>query len=125
MLVRKAGQMTKRLTQAEIASVENDGFVAPIRAFSSERAWDYRAALEAYETSVADRPADEVLRTLSRFKPHLLFTWLDEICHKSGLLDVIEDLIGTDVLIYSTAFFTRSDVRPAWFDSAPRPLVAR
>ena len=84
MIVKKAGQKPKRLTEAEIASLENDGFIAPIRAFSSERAGDYRAALEAYGTSVADRPADEVLRRLSRFKPPLLFTWLDEICHEPG-----------------------------------------
>ena len=34
-----------------------------------------------------DRVPDEVLRTLSRFKPHLLFTWLDEICHQPALLE--------------------------------------
>lgn len=100
--------MGKRLSAAEIASMENDGFVAPVRVFSAERARRYRDLLEAYEASVADRPAEEVLRTLSRFKPHLLFTWLDEICHEPALLDAIEDLIGPDVLIYSTAFFTKN-----------------
>lgn len=108
MIVRKGDQMPKRLTHAEIASLQNDGFVAPIRVFSAERARGYRDALESYEASVADRPADEVLRKLSRFKPHLLFTWLDEICHEPALLDAIEDLIGRDVLIYSTAFFTKN-----------------
>jgi non-heme Fe2+,alpha-ketoglutarate-dependent halogenase len=33
---------------------------------------------------------------------------LDEICHEPSLLDVIEDLIGPYVLIYSTAFFIKN-----------------
>ncbi len=100
--------MPKRLTQAQIDSLEKDGFVAPIPVFSVDEANVYRAALEQYESSVDDRPVEEVLRILSRFKPHLLFTWLDRICHEPTLLDAIEDLIGPDILIYSTAFFTKN-----------------
>ena len=100
--------MLKLLDEAQIQSMERDGFVAPVRLFSSERARSYRAALERYEESVADQPAEEVLSILSRFKPHLLFTWLDEICHEPMLLDAVEDLIGPDVLIFGSAFFTKN-----------------
>ena len=85
-----------------------DGFVAPIAVFPTTRAAGYRAALEAYEARVRDRSAEEVLFTLSRFKPHLLFTWRDEICHEPVLLDAVEDLIGPNLLIYSAAFFTKN-----------------
>lgn len=100
--------MPKLLSDAQISSLKDDGVVAPIPVFDRDRATRYRTALEAYEASVADRPAEEVLFILSRFKPHLLFTWLDEICHDPVLLDAMEDLLGPDLLIYSTAFFTKN-----------------
>ena len=93
--------MPKHLTQGQITSMTEDGFIAPIAVFPATRAAGYRAALEAYEASVRDRPAEEVLFTLSRFKPHLLFTWLDEICHEPVLLDAIVDVIGPDLVSYS------------------------
>jgi non-heme Fe2+,alpha-ketoglutarate-dependent halogenase len=100
--------MPKRLTESQVERMARDGFLAPIPVFSADRARGYRRALERYEASVADRPKEEVTFTLSRFKPHLLFTWLDEICHEPALLDAIEDLIGPDILVFSTAFFTKN-----------------
>jgi ectoine hydroxylase-related dioxygenase (phytanoyl-CoA dioxygenase family) len=100
--------MPEFLQQQQVDALARDGFVSPIRVFPEEQAQHYRAMLEAYEASVAHRPPQEVLFTLSRFKPHLLFTWLDEICHHPRLLGVMEDLLGPDLLIYSTAFFTKN-----------------
>lgn len=100
--------MPKLLSQEQVDGMHRDGFLAPVRVFSAERAAKYRADLERYEASVADRPKEEVIQTLSRFKPHLLFTWLDEICHDPVLLDAIEDLIGPNLMVYSTAFFTKN-----------------
>ena len=100
--------MLKILNERQRQQLKENGFVAPIRVFSEEKAQAYRACLEAFELSASDAPPEETLATLSRFKPHLLFTWLDEICHNQSLLDAIEDLIGPDLLIYSTAFFIKN-----------------
>ena len=100
--------MPKLLSDAQVEMMERDGYVAPIPIFDAEQAATYRARLEAFEASVADRPAQETLFTLSRFKPHLLFTWLDEICHHPRLLDAVEDLLGPDLIIFSGAFFTKN-----------------
>ena len=102
------GPMSKFLTIDQKEMLEKDGFVAPIPIFSKNQARFYRNALEEFEESVAHRPPEETLSTLSRFKPHLLFKWLDEICHDETLLDAIEDLIGPNLLIYSTAFFIKN-----------------
>ena len=100
--------MPKLLSNEQIKSLRQDGYVAPIPIFSAQQASRYRTKLEAYEASVADQPPEETLFILSRFKPHMLFTWLDEICHHPRLLDAMEDLLGPDLLIYSTAFFTKN-----------------
>jgi non-heme Fe2+,alpha-ketoglutarate-dependent halogenase len=100
--------MPKLLSDAEVAMMRRDGYVAPVRVFDAARARAFRDRLEEFEASVADRPAEETLFTLSRFKPHLLFTWLDEICHDPKLLDAMEDVLGPDLIIFSGAFFTKN-----------------
>ncbi|MCB1739080.1 MAG: phytanoyl-CoA dioxygenase family protein [Gammaproteobacteria bacterium] len=100
--------MPRLLSDAQVQMMERDGYVAPIRIFDAQTARAYRDRLEAFEASVADRPAEETLFTLSRFKPHLLFTWLDEICHHPRLLDAMEDVLGPDLIIFSGAFFTKN-----------------
>jgi non-heme Fe2+,alpha-ketoglutarate-dependent halogenase len=100
--------MPKLLSDAQVEMMRRDGYVAPVRVFEAARARAYRDRLEAFEASVADRPAEETLFTLSRFKPHLLFTWLDEICHDPKLLDAMEDVLGPDLIIFSGAFFTKN-----------------
>ena len=94
--------MPKVLKPQQISMLERDGYVAPISVFSKQEAEAFRTALEAFEASVKNEPKEETLATLARFKPHLLFTWLDNICHDPNLLDIIEDLIGPDLLIYSS-----------------------
>lgn len=100
--------MPKMLDEAQVEMMRRDGYVAPVRVFDAAKARAYRARLEEFEASVADRPAEETLFTLSRFKPHLLFTWLDEICHDPNLLDAMEDVLGPDLIIFSGAFFTKN-----------------
>ena len=100
--------MPKLLSDAEVEMMRRDGYVAPVRVFDAARARAFRDRLEEFEASVADRPAEETLFTLSRFKPHLLFTWLDEICHDPKLLDAMEDVLGPDLIIFSGAFFTKN-----------------
>jgi non-haem Fe2+, alpha-ketoglutarate-dependent halogenase len=100
--------MPKVLTPQQISMLERDGYVAPISVFSKQSAESFRTALEAFEESVKNEPKEKTLATLARFKPHLLFTWLDNICHNPNLLDIIEDLIGPNILIYSSAFFIKN-----------------
>ena len=59
--------MLNVLTDYQLKMIERDGYVAPISVFSPERAQRYRQALEKYEDSVSDRPAEETISILSRF----------------------------------------------------------
>ena len=57
--------MPKLLNSEQIEALNRDGYVAPIPIFSAAEAMRYRAKLEAYEASVADRPPEETLFILS------------------------------------------------------------
>ncbi len=89
--------MPKTLSQAQIAGFEHDGFVAPIRAISAERAVYYRRRLEAFEASY---PEDRI--KLDQ-KAHMICPWVDEMIRETGVLDATEDLIGPDILCWGTS----------------------
>ena len=84
--------MGKKLSDSEIARYERDGFVFPVDAFSRDEARGYLDRLESFE-----RDDGRQFGKGHNFKPHLLFTWVDEIVHHPAVLDAIEDLIGPDI----------------------------
>jgi non-haem Fe2+, alpha-ketoglutarate-dependent halogenase len=87
--------MRKKLSEEEIARYERDGFLFPVEAFSREEAARWRAALEDFEAENG-----RAFGKGHNFKPHLLFTWVDEIVHHPAVLDAVEDLIGPDIRLF-------------------------
>ena len=73
--------MGKKLTQAQIERYHREGFVYPIDAFAAEDARRYRRAMEEFEAAQGRE-----LTKGHNFKPHLLFTWVDEIVHHPAVL---------------------------------------
>lgn len=49
-----------------------------------------------------------------RFKAHLLVTWLDSIVHDPRILDLVETLIGPDILCWSSDFFVKPAQDPGF-----------
>ena len=101
--------MGKKLTQAQIERYHREGFVHPIDAFPAEDARRYRLAMEEFEAAQG--------RELTRghnFKPHLLFTWVDEIVHHAAILDAVEDLIGPDIRLFHLSVWPKNPGDPAY-----------
>ena len=63
-----------RLSDAQIRQYHEQGYLCPIRVFSPERAAACRRQLEAAEAANGGP-----LQGAMKQKPHLLFTWLDEL----------------------------------------------
>src|SRR4029453_11043932 len=42
-----------------------------------------------------------------RQKPHLLFTWLADLVRHPAILDAVEDVLGPNLLVWSTSFFIK------------------
>jgi hypothetical protein len=91
-----------------VARFRADGCLFPLRVLTAEEALGYRRRLEAFEASQRDRAAEELHHRTYRFKPHLLFTWLDELIRRPAILDAVESLIGPDLLVWSSAFFVKN-----------------
>jgi non-haem Fe2+, alpha-ketoglutarate-dependent halogenase len=98
-----------RLSQAQIRRYHEQGYLCPIRVLSPERATAYRQKLEAAEAANGGP-----FRGAMKQKPHLLFTWLDELAREDGVLDAVEGVIGPNILCWASGFFTKEAHDPSY-----------
>ena len=49
-----------------------------------------------------------------RHKTHLLFTWADELVHHPTIVEAVEDVIGPDILCWTTNFFIKEPSTPGF-----------
>lgn len=101
--------MPKVLTEAQIDAARRDGFVFPVPVMSRDDASRYLALFEEYEReSGVSAP-----RTL-RVKCHLLFTWMLEMGRLPRVLDAVEDLIGPDIMLTTSAVWAKNARDPGF-----------
>jgi len=98
----------KSLSEAAVRQYREQGYVAPVPALSRAEAAALRASLEAFEAGAG------VLSGKLRHKPHLLFTWLNDLVRHPRILDAVEDVIGPDILCWGTSFFIKEKRNPGF-----------
>jgi len=101
--------MAKRLSAEAVAQYRRDGFYFPLPVLSADEAQGYRRKLETYEQQIGGPIASNM-----RHKTHLLFTWANELARHPAVLDAVEDVIGPDILCWSTTFFIKEPQTPAF-----------
>ena len=101
--------MPKLLSDEAVAAFRRDGYYSPVRVMSADDARHFRTALEAHETKTG-----QPLQGNWRHKTHLLFTWADQLVNHPGILDAVEDLIGPDILCWTTNFFIKEKSNPGF-----------
>ena len=99
----------KPLTAPAVAQFRRDGFYFPIRVLSPAEAAGYRTRLETVERAHGGPLGGEL-----RHKSHLLFTWLNELIRHPRIVDVVEDLLGPNLLCWSSSFFIKEARDPAF-----------
>ncbi len=107
----------KALTPAQLDRYREQGFIFPLRVIDAARARSLRRRFEAFERSAMAKRYAGREHELYRFKAHLLFTWVDEIVHNPRSLDVIEDIIGPNIMAWTVGVFVKdahSDYTVPW-----------
>ena len=100
-------QTSHRLSDAQIQSYWEDGFLCPIPAISAQQCADWRAQLEAIEGDWLDNGLPRALNVYKRVNAHIVMPLAHEIAAHSAILDVVEGILGPDVLLYSTEFLIK------------------
>ena len=112
--------MTKLLDEAAIRSYRDAGFHTPLRVLSGAEALAIRNALEAVETEQGSvftenrAHAGAAFQGSYRYKSHLLFKWLADVIRHPTILDAVEDLIGPDILCWTTHWFVKEAHSPQY-----------
>tara|TARA_B100000446_G_scaffold151206_1_gene145968 strand:- start:192 stop:1025 length:834 start_codon:yes stop_codon:yes gene_type:complete len=99
--------MRKKLTDLQISQFQETGFLSAFPVLSADQARHLRANLETFEAE-----NDGVLTGSLRFKNHLLFKWLSDLIRSPKILDAVEDIIGHNIMVWSTDWWIKEANSP-------------
>lgn len=90
------------LNSTALTGYERDGFIPAVDVMSAEEALALRQALEAFEKTQGGQ-----LAAVQRSRAFLLFSWLDKLIRDPRVLDPVAQLIGPNILCWSTIFWIK------------------
>jgi len=90
------------LSAHQVEQYHRDGFVYPVPVMPATEAAGLRRQLEAVEARQGGS-----LEPGQRSRAFLLFKWLDDLIRDPRVLDPVEQLIGPDILCWSTIFWIK------------------
>ena len=94
--------MSLTLTKEEISRYRKDGLLFPKTIMTPSKASEYLALLENYEAATGGPVKDQF-----RYKCHLVFPWINELMRNDGILDIVEDLIGPDIMVWTSHLYPK------------------
>ncbi len=94
--------MPNVLTDEQVECWRRDGAIWPIDLLTPEEAGEYAKRFKALEDSIDGEVQDRF-----RIKAHLPFPWLWDLIRHPRLADVVEDLLGPDIVCWGSSFFTK------------------
>ena len=93
--------MERTLTAAQVSSYEENGFLLPFDALTPGETADMLHDLAAFERTQGHSAGD------INMKGHLVFRRSYEISRHPRILDVVEDLIGPNILAFASRFWIK------------------
>ncbi len=92
----------KSLSSTQIKQYQDKGFVAPIEALTQDEANEVKNEIEFIE-----KKWPKELKGLGRNNVHYISPIFDKVVHNSKILDAVEDVIGTNILVGGTTLFIK------------------
>ena len=96
-----------RLAASQVAAYHDDGFLFPVTVVPSDQAAAWRAELEAIEAKWRTADLPQPLNTYKRINAHVVMPLAYAIGSHAAILDVVEGVLGPDIMIYSVEFFIK------------------
>ena len=113
--------MPRVLTDAQLKSYQQDGFVSPIDCIPAEEAAEYMRKIEAYEAMAGE----DVSKTI-RVRSVLAFKWLIDLARHPKIAGALQDAIGPNVLLFLSGVWSKrpgTDTFVSWHqDGAYNPF---
>ena len=93
--------MPRALSDAQIAQYERDGFLFPLRIMSEQDASAFGGRIQQAEA------AGTLKARGGETKFYLRFPWVYEMATRPDLLDIVEDIVGPDIMLYHNAIWAK------------------
>ena len=97
------------LSQAQVDRYRDDGFVFPLHALSAAEAAQYMRHLEQLEAAAGNGALKSI-----RGKGHLMALSLYKLVHHPAILDLVESIIGPNILVWNSSLFLKEPGDPAY-----------
>ena len=104
------------LPEDKVAQWKHDGFLSPFPMLDGEELGACRQGLARYEAWLG-APVNAHPEMKWRTMPYLLMPWAARLARDPRILDKVEDLLGPDILIFTSTFFIKEPHSPtvaAW-----------
>ena len=98
-----------RLSTQQVEDYWQDGYLFPIQVMPTEDALALRAELETIEAEWLDNGLPKPLNTYKRVNSHCVLPFAHKIGTDLRILDVVEGILGPDILIYGVEFFIKEE----------------
>ena len=95
----------KALTAEQVASFHHHGFLYPISALSPGEVAHFLAGVERLEADLGCPVAEADVKWRSHGYAHS--PWFNELIRHPHILDAVEDVIGPDILVWTSTFFIK------------------
>jgi hypothetical protein len=105
----------KALTEEQLAYYRYNGFVFPIAALTPVEIDGFLAGLERFESDLGSPVAAAEVKWRSHAYAHS--PWFNTLVRHPRILDAVEDVIGPDILVWTSTFFIKepsSETFAAW-----------
>lgn len=101
--------MTHILSPDQVNRYRETGVHFPVTAFTAEEAGGLLRAFNELEAHDGGR-----LSPRTNKKPHLLAPWIADLVRDPRILDAVEDVLGPNILVWSSQFFAKKAHDPGY-----------
>ncbi len=102
----------KALTRSQVDSFRHNGFLFPIPALTPDEVTACLAGLQRLETDLGSPVADADVKWRSHAYAHS--PWFNGLIRHPRILDAIEDVIGPNILVWTSTFFIKEPHSPTF-----------
>jgi hypothetical protein len=102
----------KALTQEQVDAYRHDGFLFPIPALNPDEIAACLAGLARLETELGCPVAEADVKWRSHAHAHS--PWFNDLIRHPRILDAVEDVIGPDILVWTSTFFIKEPHSPTF-----------
>ncbi len=103
---------TKKLTEQQVAQYWRDGYLFPLDLMSRQEAQIWRQKLEQMEQDYREVKMPRTVNTYKRINAQCVMPFAYELASHPDLLDMVEGILGPDILIYGAEFFIKEAGTP-------------